>query len=96
MADPSGKIVLNIVRKDCPSVSCPYRYGDGVNVARLGEKISEKLKHRVADGNEVRALERRVAVLESTCTRVLEAADKGRKLNAQEIALLKNTLQKKS
>lgn len=89
MAEPASDLVLNILVEDCPSAVCPYRQGDGVNSRRLSDKVAKKLKHRVADGNEVRALERRVRELETEINRVVEAADKGRKLNPQEIARLK-------
>jgi hypothetical protein len=95
MADPVGKLVLEVVTSDCPASSCPYRYGDGAAEKQLLVKIDKKLKHRVADGNEVRVLERRVRELEAAAKRALDAADKGRKLNPQEVTHLRNTLQKK-
>ena len=88
MAEPADKLILNIIQEDC-TAPCPYRQGDGVNSRRLSEKIAKKLKHRVADGNEVRVLERRVKELETVVERIIEAAEKGRKLNPQEIAHLK-------
>lgn len=95
MAEPASKIVLDIVMEDCP-IACPYRYGDGdENRQRLKDKIAKKLKHRVADGNEVRVLERRVKELETITTRILEVSEKGRKLNSQEISQLKRILQVK-
>lgn len=88
MAEPASKLVLDILQADC-TAPCPYRQGDGVNSRRLSSKIEQKLKHRVADGNEVRALERRVKEMDAAIRRALEAAEKGRKLNPQEIAHLK-------
>jgi hypothetical protein len=95
MADPVGKLVLAVVTDDCPASSCPYRYGDGAGNKKLLDKVEKKLKHRVADGNEVRVLERRVKELEAASKRALDAAEKGRKLNPQEVAHLRNVLQKK-
>lgn len=92
MAEPVGKLVLNVIKDDCSADSCPYRYGDGAT--SLMELVNKKLKHRVSDGNEVRALGRRVKELEAAVTRALEASDKNRKLNQQEIEHLKNALKK--
>lgn len=93
MAEPASKLILDIIQIDC-TAPCPYRHGDGVESRRLLKKIDAKLKHRVADGNDVRALERRVKELEAVVKRALDAAEKGRRLNTQEIAHLQNTLQK--
>lgn len=94
MAEPASKLVLDIVQADC-TAPCPYRHGDNVESKRLSKKIDAKLKHRVADGNEVRVLEKRVKELESAVKRALEAAEKGRRLNAQEVSHLQNALQKR-
>jgi hypothetical protein len=93
MADPVWKLVLSVIQDDCPAASCPYRYGDGAT--KLSDLITRKLKHRVSDGNEVRALGRRVKELEAAVRRALEASDKNRKLNSQEMEHLRNTLKKK-
>lgn len=91
MADPVGEIVLAVIKDDCEAASCPYRYGDNKSLPGL---INKKLKHRVSDGNELRAMGRRVKKLEAAIRRALEAADNNnRKLNAQEILHLKNVLQ---
>lgn len=94
MADPASKLILDIVQDDC-TAPCPYRQGDGVNSRRLSKRIAAKLRHRVADGNEVRALEKKVKILEAAAKRALEAAEKGRRLNADEITHLQNALQKR-
>lgn len=94
MAESASKLVLDIVQADC-TAPCPYRHGDGVGSRRLAKKIDAKLKHRVSDGNEVRALERRVKELETAIKRALEVAEKGRRLNTQEVTYLQNTLQKR-
>lgn len=94
MAESVGRLVLNIVKKDCSASSCPYRYGDSA-ASSLPGKVDEKLKHRMADGNEVRVLERRVRELESAAQRALDASAKGRKLNPQEISHLRDVLKKK-
>lgn len=95
MAESAHKLVIDIVQADCAAPSCPYRSGDGVASRRLLKKIESKLKHRVADGNEVRALEKRIKELEGAVKRALEATEKGRRLNAQEVTHLQNTLQKR-
>lgn len=64
MAEKPSTLVLDVIKKDCPNKTCPYRYGDGANEARLDGKLEKKLKHRLADGNEVRALELKIAQLE--------------------------------
>lgn len=94
MAESASKLVLDIIAIDC-TAPCPYRGGDGVNSRRVSKKIDAKLKHRVSDGNEVRVMEKRIKDLEKVAKRVLEAAEKGRRLNAQEILHLQNVLQKR-
>lgn len=81
MAEPVSKIVLNVIKHDCAMNSCPYRYGDGQFQKRLDEKLAKKLKHRVADGNQVRALEKQVAELKKELLEV----------KAQLLAAKKNT-----
>jgi hypothetical protein len=93
MAESAGKLVLNIIKKSCSATSCPYRYGDGAG--NLPNQVDEKLKYRVADGNEVRALKRRLKELEAAVQRALDAAEKNRKMNVEEISHLKGVLQKK-
>lgn len=93
MAEPANKIVLATVQSDCISNSCPYRYGDQSYNERLLSKLEKKLKYRVADGNEVRALKRRVDELEIAVSQVLEIADK-KKISQQDIAKLRVVLQK--
>ena len=64
MSTPVEQIILDTLRSDCTG-SCPYKYGDGdQHRERLAAKLGQKLKHRVADGNEVRVLEKRVQELE--------------------------------
>lgn len=84
MAEPANKIVLDIVKSDCSSVTCPYRYGDESRSKKLLEKVEKKLKYRVADGNEVRNLKKRVGELEAALSKLTDIAEK-RKLNPQEV-----------
>jgi hypothetical protein len=84
MAEPANKLVLEVVKNDCSSVTCPYRYGDDSHSKRFLEKIDRKLKYRVADGNEVRDLKKRVGELEVALSRATDIAEK-RKLNPQEV-----------
>lgn len=93
MAEPVSKLVLAVVRQDCCLASCPYRYGDDHDSKRLEEKVEKKLKHRVADGNEVRALEKRVKELEGAISRFILAHRK--KIDPTELVALQNVLNKK-
>lgn len=95
MAEPANKIVLATVKDDCSSNSCPYRYGDESHSKRFLEKIDKKLKYRLADGNEVRMLRKRVVELEVALSRFLEVAEK-RKLNPQELSRVKAVLKGKT
>jgi hypothetical protein len=70
MAEPVSKLVLSVIKHDCPMDSCPYRYANEQFQKRLDEKLDKKLKHRVSDGNQVRALERRVKELEKELLQV--------------------------
>lgn len=93
MAEPANKLALDVVKSDCSSVTCPYRYGDESHSKRFLEKIDRKLKYRVADGNEVRDLKKRVGELEAALSRATEIGEK-RKLNPQEVLRYKTILTK--
>ena len=92
MAESVGKLALKVVAKDCSVASCPYRYGDQSYSKRAEERIEKQLKHRVADGNEVKELEKRVKDLELGITRVLDWGKK--RLNQHDLAYLKGLLEK--
>ncbi len=93
MADSPGKIAAEVVTKNCPSQTCPYRFGDGdKDVKKLGERLEQKFKHRVADGNEVRVLEGRVASLEKALKTCLAKASSGATLSKAELEELKKVL----
>lgn len=63
MADSVAKIVVDILRKDCSDSLCPYKLQNERDFKRLEEKLAKALKHRVADGNEVRKLEKQLTEL---------------------------------
>jgi hypothetical protein len=95
MADTAGKLALDVLLKDCRAYSCPYRAGDSQKARNsLVEILDHKLKHRVADGNEVRILEARVKSLETALRNILAQAinkkDKGL-INTAKMALVKKT-----
>lgn len=96
MAEPAGVLVLGVLKQDCSVASCPYKYGDDSYGKKIAQKIEQKLKHRVADGNEVRALEKRVKELELGISRVAEWADKGKKLNQHDLAYLRSLIERKT
>lgn len=78
MADSAGKLVVEVLKKDCSSLTCPYRAGDSQRVQdKLLDKLDQKLKHRVADGNEVRILEARIELLETAIKKCLIRAHSG-------------------
>jgi uncharacterized protein with gpF-like domain len=93
MAEPVQKIVLNTIMDHCPNVTCPYRAGEETNRKQLEEKIAKKLKHRVADGNEVRALEKRVDKLEKVLRSLLKS---GAKLSKTDVENINNALKEKN
>lgn len=94
MADTVGKLVLEVLKKDCGAYTCPYRAGDSqVKQDQFSTRIDEKLKHRVADGNEVRALEKRVDVLEKALRNCLALASSRKK--TAEVEMIKQALNKK-
>lgn len=93
MAEPVNKIILAVVQDDCSSLSCPYRYGDESHSKRFLEKVDRKLKYRVADGNEVRVLKRRVGELEAVLSQILEVGER-KKLSQQDLAKIRSILQK--
>lgn len=84
MAEPASELVLGIVKSDCSSVTCPYRYGDQSKSKKFLEKIERKLRYRVADGNDVRDLKKRIGELETALSRAVDITEK-RKLNPQEV-----------
>lgn len=95
MADSAGKLVLEVVKKNCQNMTCSYRAGDsGKSQAVLVERIDQKLKHRVADGNDVRTLEARVAELEKVLKQCLQSAISRKSVSEQE-AIKKVLLRKK-
>lgn len=70
MADSAGKLTLNVVKKECPNLTCGYKAGDSQKLQdRVVTRIDQKLKHRVSDGSEVRKLEEKLQSQE----RVLKA-----------------------
>ena len=79
MAEPVHKLVVLTVKQDCQMHSCPYRYGDKESETRLTEKLEKKLKHRVADGNDVRKLEAKVKELEKKLAEAEAALAKAKK-----------------
>lgn len=86
MADTAGKLVVDVLKKDCKSLTCYYRAGDsGKALNSLTDKLDQKLKHRVADGNEVRALEARVAELEKALKSCLASAIHRKHLAEQDL-----------
>lgn len=91
MAEPVNKIILSVVQNDCSSLSCPYRYGDESHNKRFLEKVDRKLKYRVADGNEVRKLKKRVGELEA----VLSEVGERKKLSQQDLMKIRSVLQGK-
>lgn len=92
MAEPVGKAVLAVVQKDCKSLTCPFRQGDADQErSKLESDIEKKLEYRVADGNSVRAHQKRIKQLEATIEKLLKiGAD--RKLTAKEVLQAKAVL----
>lgn len=73
--DTASKIVLNIIKKECTSLTCCFRAGDSAKIqSKVIERIDQKLKHRVSDGAEVRGLESKIHNLEKALTLCLAAA----------------------
>ena len=92
MSKSVEQIVLETIQKDCTGY-CSYRYGDGEeHRARLGAKLVEKLKHRVADGNDVRLLTKRIELLEKALGFAIKKMENKVPALAQEITYLRNTL----
>lgn len=95
MAESVGKLVLTVLQNTCCIASCPYKEEGNIYREQLESRISEKLKHRVSGGKEVRVLEKRVKALELAVARAIEWSDRGRKLNQHDIAYLHGVLDKK-
>lgn len=93
MADPVEAIVTEVVAKCCTATECPYRYGDsGTIKKKLGERLLQKIKHRLADGNEVRKLERRIEDLEKVLKMCLGKATSNTTFTVKEVGELKKVL----
>jgi hypothetical protein len=93
MADPVGVVVADVVIKHCTSHTCPYRYGDSESIKKkLSERLTQKVKHRLADGNEVRVLETRIAVLEKALKSCLTKATSGTVFTKSDLDELKKVL----
>lgn len=93
MAETVGDIAAAVVAKTCSANECPYRYGDSAAVnKRLGERLAQKIKHRISDGNEVRALENRVAALEKVLKASLVKATSGATFTKQNLEDIKKVL----
>src|SRR5512139_161607 len=93
MADPVETVVTEIVAKCCSATECPYRYGDSSGLKKkLGERLLQKIKHRLADGNEVRKLERRIEDLEKVLKMCLVKATLNTTFTVREVGELKKVL----
>lgn len=96
MAEPVGKAVLDVVQNDCKSLTCPYRKGDGDSVRhKFKTKIEKKLEYRVADGNAVRARDKRILQLEVALEKVYEKALRGDKLSPRDLTYIREVLKPK-
>ncbi len=93
MADDIGSVATNAVAKVCPAHECPYRYGSAEDIKkRLAERLTQKIKHRLADGNEVRRLERRVEDLEKVLKMCLTKATSNMTFTTKELGEIKKVL----
>lgn len=93
MAEPVGSVAADTVAKVCTAHECPYRYGDAETIKKkLGERLTQKLKHRLADGNDVRALETRVANLEKVLKMCLSKASAGASFTKSDLEDMKKAL----
>lgn len=96
MADPVGKVVLDVIQKDCPSLTCSYRKGDGDAVRKkLKDLIEKKLEYRVSDGDKVRALEKRVKELEVALDKMYEKVSVGERLSPKDLVYLRDVIKPK-
>lgn len=97
MAEDVAKIVLDVVKKECSNSTCSYKAGDSQKLQdRLTDRLMQKLKHRLADGNEVRVLEKRVELLEKTLRACLRGSSAGIALHPEVVSEIKKALTKKS
>ncbi len=96
MATPVGKMVLEVLKKDCKHPTCCYRAGNSDKAQdSFAERVNQKLKFRVADGNDVRVLEERVAELEKLVKNVCLPSAVQRKNQAEQDAIKKVLERKK-
>ncbi len=74
-ADTAGKVALNVIKKECTSLTCCWRAGDADKLQqKVVERIDQKLRHRVADGAEVRQLENKIQIMEKILKGCLTSA----------------------
>jgi hypothetical protein len=100
MPESAGKLVLDVIVRDCTKArngtNCPYGYGDGAASRKVIPKIDRKLVHRVSDGTEVRKLEERVKSLEVELLRLSTTIKQGKKLSTSDVERIEALLRSKA
>lgn len=95
MVDSAGKLVLDVIKRDCTTSSCPYTHGDRVAAIRVTPKLDKKLIHRVSDGNEVRKLDEKLKIFEVEILRIINSIEYKRPLGITDVERLKKLLRSK-